>query len=107
MRPPLQPRDSVSQSTSCCSDRLTSLPVFTKFAPSSVAAAANAQHEPQEPWFLMGVTAPFFLQSTSSSKEVSFWGLALTGLRLQLHSLDAANSVFVMSAKGLMPTVKE
>jgi len=28
-----------------------------------VATVAKAQQEPQEPWFLTSVTAPFYLQS--------------------------------------------
>lgn len=31
--------------------------------PSSMPVVENAQHEPQEPWFLTGVTAPLGLQS--------------------------------------------
>lgn len=40
---------SWSQSTSCCSLRLSSCPVARKFAPSRAPEALKDQHDPQEP----------------------------------------------------------
>ena len=34
-----------------------------------VSAAENVQHEPQPPWFLTGVTAPFSRQSTDVGRS--------------------------------------
>lgn len=105
MSPPSQPLLRSSQSTSCCSDRDISVPVFTNKPPSNAPVAENAQQEPHIPWFLTGVTAPFSLQSMASN-AVEARGTA--GLKrdigcLQPHNLEEANSEFVMSEKGVIP----
>lgn len=64
--PPLQPwfPYEPEQSTNCCSDKST---VFfcNKAHDSHEATAANAQQDPQEPWFLTLETPPFVVQSIS------------------------------------------
>lgn len=37
--------------------------------------AENAQHEPQLPWSLIALTAPFVRQSSSSEFGAAFWRL--------------------------------
>ncbi|KAL5719713.1 hypothetical protein ACHQM5_012458 [Ranunculus cassubicifolius] len=48
IKPPSQPIFSsvTSQSTSCCSDNDTSLPVLRRLSPSTAATAENAQQHP-------------------------------------------------------------
>ena len=71
MLPPWQPmhphfshRDVESHETSSCSESETSLPVLMANAPSMPPMVEKAQHEPQSPWSLMGVTLPAATQST-------------------------------------------
>jgi len=54
------------QSTSSCSERSGRDPVEALARPSRAETAANAQHEPHEPWFLMALTLPCDLQSMAS-----------------------------------------
>ena len=60
---------SVSQSTSCCSLRLTSLPVRMALMPSTAPMAEKAQQLPHMPWFFTPVTAPCLRQSTAAGSE--------------------------------------
>ena len=70
MRPPLQPWSfSLSQSTSCCSDRLVSLPVLMALMPSTAPTALKAQQEPHICWFFTPVTAPALRQSTAAGRS--------------------------------------
>ena len=62
------------QSRSCCSERLTSSPVARWCIASRAPVVEKAQHEPQAPWFLTGVTAPCSLQSTRSGRETVLAG---------------------------------
>ena len=66
--PPLHPEFEVEQSTSCWSDKLNKLPVLRNQALSQVEIAENAQQEPQEPWSLIGFTAPLSLQSIEMNR---------------------------------------
>jgi len=61
IQPPLQPwlPYEVEQSTSCCSDTETSLPVLIAYADSREPIAEKAQQEPQEPWSFTLFTTPF------------------------------------------------
>jgi len=43
-----------------------------KANPSNEPVVENAQHDPHEPWFLTGVTAPFYLQSTVYGRSPTF-----------------------------------
>jgi len=43
-----------------------------KLNPSNEPVVENAQHDPHAPWFLIGVTAPFYLQSTVAGNSLSF-----------------------------------
>jgi len=67
--PPLQPKlpYDFEQSTNCCSERETSFPVAIAFIPSKDPVDEKAQHDPHDPWFLIGVTAFLSLQSTESA----------------------------------------
>merc|ERR1712013_778796 len=68
MEPPLQPMlPFLEQSTSCCSDMETSLPVPICHAPSMPPVVEKAQHEPHWPWSLTGVTAPASTQLTEEA----------------------------------------
>merc|ERR1719473_87157 len=71
IRPPWQPwfPSAFEQSTSCCSEMDTSLPVAISHAPSSEPVAEKLQHEPHWPWFFTGVTAPLVVQSTESASS--------------------------------------
>lgn len=49
-----------------CSDNEKSLFFFMAHCPSMFPVVEKAQHEPQDPWFLTGVTAPLVRQSNES-----------------------------------------
>ena len=76
IHPPLHPwfPYDLEQSANCCSEGLTVSPLFKIIALSWVAVAQKAQHEPQDPWFLMAVTFPFATQSISPSMEADTEG---------------------------------
>ena len=57
---------SAEQSISCCSLNDRSDPVPIANAPSADPTVEKAQHEPQVPWFLTGVTAFLVRQSTGA-----------------------------------------
>ena len=79
------------QSTRFCSERLTSLPVARWCMASRAPVVEKLQHEPHWPWFLTGVTAPCFLQSTLRGR-----GPELAGIRyLAPSSLDSELVVFL------------
>ena len=59
----------LAQSTSCCSERLTSSPVLIWWAASRAPVAEKVQQEPHWPWSFTGVTAPSSLQSQLSGAE--------------------------------------
>jgi hypothetical protein len=70
INPPLQPLFPYDpeQSTSCCSEYELNFWVAINLAPYNDPVVENAQHDPHWPWFLIGVTAPFEVQSTYSGK---------------------------------------
>jgi hypothetical protein len=57
------------QLTNCWVERVFNEPEFMAACDSIVAVEAKAQHEPQCPWSLTGVTTPLFLQSTLVGSE--------------------------------------
>ena len=69
--------------------------------------AEKAQQEPQLPWSFTGVTAPFSLQSIEGSGVLSrcTGSLRVFGWRRVPTMREEANSVFVMSAKRVIPSV--
>eukprot|EP00982_Pelagococcus_subviridis_P004271 29120-Pelagococcus_subviridis.AAC.6 len=104
-----------SQSTSCCSDKETSAPDLTKWAPSTAPVAEKLQHDPHIPWFFTGVTAPSALQSKfrgmfsvgrcgrtrdDSCRLRRSTRAASIGSRMRS---DDANSSSVRSANGVAP----
>merc|ERR1719414_2118505 len=80
---------------------------FLKWAPSMVPVVLKAQHDPHEPWFLTGVTAPLAIQlmlaglASLSSTEDSGMSSAAAN---PVYCLT--NSSLVRSANWLIPTVK-
>ena len=62
---PKDPRPVCQQHTS--SENSINSPVLIAFRPSIFPTAEKAQQLPHSPWFLTGVTAPFFRQSTLCS----------------------------------------
>jgi len=69
MNPPLHPAlpISVEQSTNYYSEIDMRFPVLIWLAPSMAPEAEKDQHDPHEPWFFTGVTAPEVRQSTESA----------------------------------------
>eukprot|EP00438_Fugacium_kawagutii_P017638 Skav235512 [mRNA] locus=scaffold625:622163:623961:- [translate_table: standard] len=72
MSPPWQPSfpKLPEQSTNCCSDKETNVPVAMAHAPSKAPVELNAQQEPHCCWFFTGVTTPSVLQSTEPGREM-------------------------------------
>jgi len=110
---PLQPWSSpTSQSTSSCSDRVTSFSPKIWFMPSIAPVVENAQHAPHAPWFFTSVTAPFSTQSIESGRETfcavngtSFLDRDFAASRSKPSHCDW-NSELVKSACGLSPSCK-
>ena len=87
MNPPPQPPSSLSQSTSSCSERLSSFPFLMNCWPSMLPLTEKAQQEPHMPWFLTSVTAPWSLQSKASGRSMS--GMVAGGQWISGGSLPA------------------
>lgn len=70
--PPPQPKfpSCLVQSTRFCSESDTNLPEARACWPSRTPVVEKAQHEPQPPWSLTGVTTPFVLQSTDAGNAL-------------------------------------
>jgi hypothetical protein len=88
-----------------------------KANPSNEPVVEKAQHEPQSPWFLTGVTAPFCLQSTvagkaSRSNKNSSDGVSAlatqdsTSAGIVKQEIYSLNSSVVKSANWFNPTVE-
>ena len=58
-----------TQSTSCYSEKLISYPDFIAHELSKTPVVEKAQHEPQLPWSLIGVTFPALTQSTPTDQS--------------------------------------
>merc|ERR1719411_45785 len=125
MEPPLQPSSPSSQSTSSCSDNETRFPFLIAQRPSMEPVVEKAQHDPQPPWFLTGVTLPCATQSMldatsgrmpSTTIRRPFRSFVLARFNLALAWKSSAqtfpttlslNSFGVISAKGVSPMVHE
>jgi len=73
--PPLQPSFpyDYEQSTNYYSENDDKFPVLINANPSNDPVVENAQHDPHYYWFLTGVTAPFYLQSTDDGKASTLY----------------------------------
>merc|ERR1719197_898321 len=93
---------------SCCSEKLSRLPVATKWAPSMEPVVAKAQHEPQAPWSLTGVTAPASTQLTSPliADSSNCLGAFLGMSAFQEYPRRALYSACVQSENWLWPTLE-
>jgi len=85
-----------------------------KWRPSNVPVVENDQHDPHWPWFLIGVTAPFALQSHDDGFSPSFEtsaSVSSVGNKLSndywifKHVFKAPNSSVFKSAYSFKPTV--
>jgi len=83
-----------------------------KFNPSNVPVVENDQHEPHCPWFLIGVTAPYVLQShvaggaltaSTSTDESSETSTSIDGWMFK-QPFKAPNSSVFKSAYSFKPT---
>ncbi len=63
--PPWHPPVGLPQSTSCWSDNICKTPVEILDNPCKGPVVANTQAAAQFPWFLVGPTAPCWVQSIS------------------------------------------
>jgi len=105
MRPPPQPLFALEQSTSCCSERDTSLPVAPDHAPSVPPVVENAQQDPHWPWFFTAVTRCLVVQSTEATSGWPEWTWLPAFGRSPLTDAGMYPSIFLyssadMAAKG-------
>jgi len=95
----------VEQSTNCCSEKDTSEPELIKFNPSREPVVEKAQHDPHEPWFLIGVTAPLESQLTVSFSSPTVRSLTFLALFEDLYPRRALYSLALKSLRPVTPRV--